>query len=482
MNASKHSQNGFSIAGAMVGLAITGIAFAALAQYLSTAQSATGGMQNKIDFQILKGSIEQALSNSAMCENAFKGSTFKPGRGIVFGKVDQSPNQMIAVRGTEGGEGLYVGTSLAAYVGQDLGAGLSITTLELKAIGDEVVPNLFPVELRVEASKKPGSGMGPQKLNNFKNPFRFAVLLNDDDQIIGCTSNINPVQTTVINPPAAPQAPSGGPVQVSSITCTKNFSYDWFTRVHYFFDGQPTTQPAPGALMFENDGAAGNYFFQFTPEDCGGSLPPVESVGAISNNYVCGGGGPEVVLNPGQGLDPRIRLAAGFSAGSRYLISGNYMRGPGVYFYMPWASPAVCNARAFNGSAGMISVVYTFATNGSGVTGSGGTGPVAAADPRVIECYANPQATQVLIPASGIVAYRFAAQDCGGRLPDSRYVGALKQVSAHGGGNMSFVANAGETVSLAGLATFTGPGAAFNARGSHADGTIAVFNVVYVLR
>jgi hypothetical protein len=209
------SPSGFSLAGALVALAISGIAFSVLGQYLSVTQAATGGVQNNLDFQILKGSIAQVLGNSDQCANAFKGATFYDGRGIVFTKFQPSKIQAIlSERSNEGegqGEGLYLGNSLVTFNGQDLGAGLTVTTLELKAFGPELPSGFVPVELRVEVSKNPGAQMGPQKLNNFKNPFRFSVQLDGQNQIVACSSSTNPVAPTVVNPPSAPNLPNPNP-------------------------------------------------------------------------------------------------------------------------------------------------------------------------------------------------------------------------------------------------------------------------------
>ncbi len=180
--------NGFSLVGVLVAAGIMGFLALVFSQIITNSQKGQKSVENSIDFDILRSSIQLVLNKPSLCGAAFKNSDatdpiarFHPTSSIPTDKKLHS---------------IFMGSSKIAEVGMKLGGGLEITKLDLEYIPPPAPPapppppNSYEVNLIVEASKASGS-YGGSKLSNASNPFRFSIQTNPSDEIVGCNSQSN---------------------------------------------------------------------------------------------------------------------------------------------------------------------------------------------------------------------------------------------------------------------------------------------------
>ncbi len=247
MSSQKKHGNGFSLVGVLVAAGIMGFLAVVFSQMISNSQKGQKSVENSIDFDILRSSIQLVLNKPSLCGAAFKNSDttdpiarFHPTTSIPTDKKLHS---------------IFMGSSKIAEVGMNLGGGLTITKLELEFIPPPLPPapppppNNYEVNLIVEASKASGA-YGGYKLSNASNPFRFSIQTSSSDEIVGC----NPTKV---------------------IRCDGEFS-----------------TPQTGNHK---------YVFKFSPSQCGGFLPFVGCQGVLTHFQACYSGSPTFqVLNSGE--------------------------------------------------------------------------------------------------------------------------------------------------------------------------------------
>ncbi len=156
---------GFSIIQVLVATAIMGILAVAFTQFISGSMKAQKNVQNSVDFDILKNSINMVL-NSQNCQSPIQDSAGKAVKLILSGSPNANGSFLaspVAVeRVTHGGNSLVAAD-------QDLGAGLKVTKLEVSSavpdgpnenymVGSVSTPfKPYLVNLVLEATKPEGS-------------------------------------------------------------------------------------------------------------------------------------------------------------------------------------------------------------------------------------------------------------------------------------------------------------------------------------
>ncbi len=182
---------GISIIQVLVAAAIMGILAVAFTQFISGSMKAQKNVQNSIDFDILKNSINMVL-NSQNCQSPIQDTTGKAVKLILAGAPDASGSFLsspVAVeRLTHGGGNLVTAN-------QDLGGGLKVTKLEVSSavpdgpnenhmVGTVSTPfKPYLVNLVLEATKAEGS-LGKKVLSQI-----FVIRMLANQGSIGDTVN-----------------------------------------------------------------------------------------------------------------------------------------------------------------------------------------------------------------------------------------------------------------------------------------------------
>jgi hypothetical protein len=179
----KHS--GFSIASAMVGMVIVSMGAIALYTLIDNARKGQKGIQNSVDFDVLKSSIQLVLAKPALCAGAFRTQTNTPAK-FPTSQPSETLHQ------------LMMGTSPIVQMDQLITGGLTIKKLELSQVTGTASSlaagiRTYIVQLVVEAEK--ASGLGGNLLSNAKNPFRFSLQTLDATGVIqGCGTVTAPIE------------------------------------------------------------------------------------------------------------------------------------------------------------------------------------------------------------------------------------------------------------------------------------------------
>lgn len=242
--------NGFSLVGVLVASVIVGLLSVFFATMLSNSKKGQTGVQNSIDFDVLRSSIALVLKNPVSCAVAFKDAGTPAGAAHF-----KNPPSSVSV--SKRLNSIVLGTTTIAKVGMNLGGGLKINKLELRYVSG-AAPN-FLVALLVEATKVSGS-FGSQVLNNTANPF-YLKIKTSGNAIVGC-------DTTEI------------------IRCNGVFANTLTTN--------------------------SSYVFPFSAAQCGGSLPTAGCLGVISQFSACYSGEATFqVLNAGEAGSNGVASVAG---------------------------------------------------------------------------------------------------------------------------------------------------------------------------
>ncbi len=141
-------------------------------------------IENSLDFIVLKTTVKMILDDNKTCKGFFKNSA-----GTQVAKYKPGTN----FSDDERFGSLVLASSPIAKIGQDLGGGLSVKTLELKDLGVNATIGGNPsymAELIIEA-EKPGAPDVQRVISNRSNPFRLKIVADKDtSEIIACSTDL----------------------------------------------------------------------------------------------------------------------------------------------------------------------------------------------------------------------------------------------------------------------------------------------------
>ena len=164
MRISGRNKDGFSIVMVLVGTALLGLLALCFSEMIGGAMKGQKNVQNAVDFDILKTSINMVLNTKA-CDGAFKNAAGNNVELNFPGTMPLGTNIIVAASPFPIAK-ILQGNSLIAEQGASLGGGMKISKLELvdaiydgdQAIGSPAVTyKAFVATLNVEATKASGS-------------------------------------------------------------------------------------------------------------------------------------------------------------------------------------------------------------------------------------------------------------------------------------------------------------------------------------
>jgi hypothetical protein len=168
------NKRGFSIVGVLVAATLMGLIAIGFSTMMTNSKKAQTGVQNSIDFDIMRASVMQVLANSDLCKDAFFARN-----GTSRAKLNPaSPppvNQQL--------HSIKVGPSTVVAKNQKLGGGLEITKLEFQQVTG-TAPN-YQAFLYIEGSRSTG-GFGGTQISNASNRPLVSLRTNSRDAIVGC--------------------------------------------------------------------------------------------------------------------------------------------------------------------------------------------------------------------------------------------------------------------------------------------------------
>ena len=165
--------NGFTIMQVVVAAGLIAIVSVAAMSMMTGLMQSQKGVQNAVDFDTLKMSVQRVLERKALCDIAFYDqadtavAAFNPAGAVPSARA----------LGT-----LRMGTTKIAQVGSDLGGGLRVDAITLRQVPgtptSTVAGKIFvDVELILQL-KKTTAKMGGDTLSNAANPFRFGLAVD----------------------------------------------------------------------------------------------------------------------------------------------------------------------------------------------------------------------------------------------------------------------------------------------------------------
>jgi len=174
LNAPYSRRAGFSIVMVLVSAALLALLALGFSQVIGDAFKGQKSVQNAVDFDILKTSINMVLNTKA-CDGAFKDGS---GNNIQlsFPAVMSTGTNIILASTPVPVAKILQGNSIVAELGGSLGGGMTLSKLELlDAIydGDQVVGTppvmyrAFVATLNVEVSKSAGTFANPRPMRKF---------------------------------------------------------------------------------------------------------------------------------------------------------------------------------------------------------------------------------------------------------------------------------------------------------------------------
>ncbi len=180
------AQSGFSLAQILVAAGFLGFLSLVFSQMINNAQKAQKGVQNSVDFDILKGSIQNILNNKSLCDVAFRSAD-----NLQAASFSNSAGPYPASDASLQPVGLLrLGNSsppvVVAQTGLELGGGLRVASVSLRQLGAQQASGTgfsYPVTLEVVAEKKTG-GFGGETLRS-KSQI-FVIQTNATGSIMGC--------------------------------------------------------------------------------------------------------------------------------------------------------------------------------------------------------------------------------------------------------------------------------------------------------
>ncbi len=141
-------------------------------------------VENSLDYIVLKTTVKMILDDNKTCKGFFKNSA-----GTQVAKYKPGTN----FSDEEKFGSLVLASSPIAKIGQDLGGGLSVKTLELKDLGVNATIGGHPsymAELIIEA-EKPGAPDVQRVISNRSNPFRLKIVADKTtSDIIACSTDL----------------------------------------------------------------------------------------------------------------------------------------------------------------------------------------------------------------------------------------------------------------------------------------------------
>lgn len=127
MDSQAKYENGFSLIGVLVAAGIIGFLALSFSDMLLNSKRGQMSVENSIDFDVLRSSIQVVLNNSPLCAIAFKNNDTP--QGLVQFMVPTS-----GIPANKKLHSIFMGSSKIAEVGMILGGGLKIDKLELDYI------------------------------------------------------------------------------------------------------------------------------------------------------------------------------------------------------------------------------------------------------------------------------------------------------------------------------------------------------------
>jgi len=167
------TSKGFSIVQVLVAGAIASVLMVAFGQYLNSAMKGQKSVQNAVDFDILKTSINMVLNTKA-CDGAFKSNASGDNVQLSFPATLPLGTNIIAATSPIAIDNIRQGNTVLATLGLNLGAGMTISSLAFTdAIfdGDQVIGantyKAFVATLNIGAQKAAHSYGAPGYSANF---------------------------------------------------------------------------------------------------------------------------------------------------------------------------------------------------------------------------------------------------------------------------------------------------------------------------
>ncbi len=168
---SKLGNRGFGLVETMVAMLLGLVIVGGMLAMATVSRKQQLTLTNAFDFDNMKRSVQRVLGRSATCQSAFY-------------KADGSGPLEFQEKG-DNLTRIQLGSVVIADASTSLGGGLSLTSVNLRKIdGTEAdtisVPgsSIYSVELILEGKKNEDSA-GPVAISNVKNPFRFAIQVNN---------------------------------------------------------------------------------------------------------------------------------------------------------------------------------------------------------------------------------------------------------------------------------------------------------------
>jgi hypothetical protein len=188
-------QNGFSLAGTLISVAIVAALALTIASIISNGLSGQKSIQNSIDFNIFRSNIQKVIDNKVLCKGAFQTYSATPSAPANATFINSLDAQTIGQ--------IMIGTTVLAKNNLEIAPGLKISKIEMKAIlpTGAALPadtatiagkNIYHVALTIEVTKVNG-GLGGSTLSNQKNPFILTIQTDATDKIEDCSVNQLPV-------------------------------------------------------------------------------------------------------------------------------------------------------------------------------------------------------------------------------------------------------------------------------------------------
>jgi hypothetical protein len=169
------NKRGFSIVGVLVAATLMGLIAIGFSTMMTNSKKAQTGVQNSIDFDIMRASVMQVLANSDLCKDAFFARNGT--RRAKLNPASPPPvNQQL--------HSIKVGPSTVVAKNQKLGGGLEITKLEFQQVTG-TAPN-YQAFLYIEGKRATG-GLGGEIISNHLNrPFLSITTNPRNNNIISC--------------------------------------------------------------------------------------------------------------------------------------------------------------------------------------------------------------------------------------------------------------------------------------------------------
>jgi type II secretory pathway pseudopilin PulG len=229
-------KKGFSLIQVIVVAGLMGFLALVFAKMATNSKRAQTGVQNSLDFDVMRSSVQQVISNPGLCADAFFAANGTARARLNPASPPPNNQQLHSIK---------IGSASTGYQtivakNQKMGGGLVIEKLEFQNVTTSA-PNNYQAFLYIEGKRVSG-GLGGEVISNRANRPLLSITTNASNQIVSCNSSqgnvrfhvcrnngtavsgSNAVCAAARTPAGSPARGGAGTATVRAVSCIANYA------------------------------------------------------------------------------------------------------------------------------------------------------------------------------------------------------------------------------------------------------------------